>query len=469
MDTAVIKKPVTKLIRGGTVVFGRTVQQQDVLLRGERIEAVGELADCKADETVDADGLLVMPGAVDTHVHFNDVFMNTVSVHDYYTGTLAAAHGGVTTVIDFSNQRQGQPLIDTLQYKKDEAEGMALVDWGVHPAVTDPTPAALDEIPLVVKQGAPSMKVYMTYRDDGLYVSPGDMKRIARRLHEAGGMLLVHAEDDETITRNVTELIDAGLTGSIYHARSKPPESEDKAVSQCIDIARETGCRVFIVHATSAGAIELIDKARGEGVDIIAETCTHYLLFTEDMLSRPDGIKWICSPPLRTGEHRDRLWESLRDGSISMVSSDDAAFSWDAKLLGADRFDKCPNGIPGVEVRLSLLHSKGVAAGRLSLPRFVELIATKPAQLFGLFPRKGSLLPGADADIVLFDPRVKWTMNRNTLHMATDYSAYDGVEVTGRVVKVFSRGEMIVDGDACLTEKGRGRYLHRVLNFATQA
>jgi dihydropyrimidinase len=393
--------------------------------------------------------------------------MNTVSVQDYYTGTLAAAYGGVTTVVDFSNQKQGQPLIDTLEYKKDEAEGMALVDWGVHPCITDPTSETLDEIAHVVAQGAPTMKCYMTYREDGLYVSPEDMRRIARRLHEAGGMLLVHAEDDETITRNVAELIDAGLTDSIYHARSKPPESEDKAVSQCIEIAKETGCRMFIVHATSPAGIKLLNEAREDGVDIVAETCTHYLLFAEDMLSRPDGIKWICSPPLRSEEHRAKLWEFLRDGSLSMVSSDDAAFSWEAKLLGADRFDKCPNGIPGVEVRFNLIYSEGVAAGRLSLPRFVEVVATRPAQLFGLFPQKGSLLPGADADIVLFDPEAEWTMSSKTLHMATDYSAYEDIKVTGRIEKVFSRGEMIIDGDACLAKKGRGRYLRRVLDLPT--
>ena len=460
-------KQETKLIRGGTVVFEQTVQQQDVLIRGEKIEAVGELSDCRANEVIDADGLLVMPGAVDTHVHFNDVFMNTVSVHDYYTGTLAAAYGGVTTVIDFSNQKQGQPLIDTLQYKKDEAKGMALVDWGVHPCITDPTSGTLDEIALVVAQGAPTMKCYMTYREDGLYVSPEDMGRIARRLHEAGGMLLVHAEDDDTITRNVAELVDAGLAAPIYHARSKPPESEDKAVSQCIDIARETGCRMFIVHATSPAGIKLLNEAREEGVDIVAETCTHYLVFTEDMLSRPDGIKWICSPPLRSKEHRAKLWEFIRDGSLSMVSSDDAAFSWEAKLLGADRFDKCPNGIPGIEVRLNLIYSEGVAAGRLSLPRFVEVVATRPAQLFGLFPQKGSLFPGADADIVLLDPEAEWTMSSKRLHMATDYSAYEDIKVTGRIVKVFSRGEMIIDGDACLAQKGRGRYLRRVLDLPT--
>jgi dihydropyrimidinase len=464
-----VAKAKKTLIKGGTVVLGQSVSQQDVLIQGERISTVGNLSDCKTDVTVDAGGLLVLPGAVDPHVHFNDVFMNTISVHDYYTGTLAAAYGGVTTVVDFSNQKHGEPLIDTLKYKRGEADDLPLIDWGVHPCITDPTPETLDQIPLVVAEGAPSIKCYMTYREDGLYVGPEELKRIAERLQEAGGMLLVHAEDDEIITQNISDLINAGLTDSVYHTKSKPPESENKAIRQCIEIARETGCRVFVVHMASADGAELVSTARAQGVGVIAETCTHYLVFTEDMLERDDGIKWICSPPLRDQANQDRLWAGLRDGRISMVTSDDAAYPWEAKLYGADRFDKCPNGIPGIEPRLNLLYSEGVAKGRLSLPRFVELISTTPAQLFGLAPQKGSLTPGADADIVLFDPHAKWIMNQQTLHMATDWSAYEGIEITGKIVKVFSRGELIIDGDHCLAEKGRGRYLYRQLDLSIRA
>lgn len=461
--------PKTTLIRGGTVVLGQTVSQQDVLIQGERIAAVGDLSDYKADVTLDAGGLLVLPGAVDTHVHFNDVFMNTVSVHDYYTGTLAAAYGGVTTVVDFSNQLHGEPLVDTLKYKREEAGDLPLVDWGVHPCITDPTLETLDQIPLVVAEGAPSIKCYMTYREDGLYVSPEDLRRIAERLREAGGMLLVHAEDDEIITKNISDLINAGLTRYVYHTKSKPPESENKAIRRCIEIARETDCRVFVVHMASADGAELVGGARAEGVEAIAETCTHYLVFTEDMLERDDGLKWICSPPLRDQANQGRLWTALRDGRVSMVTSDDAAYAWEAKLYGVDRFDKCPNGLAGVEPRLNLLYSEGVAKGRLSLPRFVEVMASTPARLFGLAPQKGSLLPGADADIVLFDPHAKWTMNQQTLHMATDYTAYDDIEITGKILQVFSRGELIIDGDTCLAEKGRGRYLRRRLDLSVRA
>jgi dihydropyrimidinase len=462
-------KERTLLIRGGTVVVGQSVSQQDVLVRGERIAALGDLSGVRADEQVDADGLLVLPGAVDTHVHYNDVFMNTISVHDYYTGTLAAAHGGVTSVVDFSNQKHGEPLVDTLEYKRQEAGNLPMVDWGVHPCITDPTPETLDQIPLVVAEGAPSIKCYMTYREDGLYIGQKDLRRIAQRLRQAGGMLLVHAEDDEILTANITRLLDAGLTDYAYHTQSKPPESEDKAIQDCVDISRETGCRIFIVHASSADGVEIVAAAQARGVDIIAETCTHYLVFTDKMLERDDGLKWICSPPVRDQKNQDRLWTALRDGRVAMVTSDDAAYSWEAKLYGLNRFDRVPNGLAGIETRLNLVYSEGVHKERISLPRFVQVVATTPALLFGLYPRKGCLLPGADADIVLFDPYARWIMGQETLHMATEYSAYEGIEITGKIQQVYSRGELIVDSGRCLAQKGRGRYLYRRLDPSLRA
>jgi dihydropyrimidinase len=451
------------LIRGGTVVTAETASVEDLLVEGETIAAAERLAGVRADEHIDASGLLVLPGAVDTHVHFNDAFMGAVSVHDYSSGTRAAAYGGVTSVIDFSNQEKGEPLLRTIDRKRDEAAGRALIDWGVHPVVTQPSPETIAGIPAIVAAGAPTVKCYLTYRKEGLMVGFDGLKAILAALRRAGGMLLVHAEDNDALEDNIPRFIRAGLVEPIYHARSRPPEVETAAIRRSINAARETGGRLFIVHMASAGGVGLVATARDEGLDVHAETCTHYLVFTEDMLGREDGIKWICSPPLRAAETRDRLWEAVRDGVISQVSSDDAAYSWEAKLKGAARFDLCPNGIPGVEVRLPLLYSEGVARGRLSLPRLVEVTAAAPARLFGLAPRKGSLEPGADADIVLFDPKAKWVMGRETLHMAADWSAYEGIPVTGKIVKVWSRGELLVDGEACLGEKGRGRYLHRTL------
>jgi dihydropyrimidinase len=451
------------LIQGGTVVTADSASVRDLLVEGETIAGDGQLAGIPAEECIDASGLLVLPGAVDTHVHFNDAFMGTVSVHDFSSGTRAAAHGGVTSVIDFSNQKPGEPLRLTVERKKEEAAGRAFVDWGVHPVITDPSPETIHGIPDVVAAGAPTIKCYLTYRQEGLMVGFDDLKLVLAALGRAGGMLLVHAEDNDSLEKNIPRFIRGGFVQPIYHARSRPPEVETAAIRRSIDAARTTRGRLFIVHMASADGIGLVAAARKGGLEVYAETCTHYLIFTEAMLGRDDGIKWICSPPLRTSDVRDRLWEAVRDGIISQVSSDDAAYSWEAKLLGAARFDLCPNGIPGIEVRLPLLYSEGVVRGRISLPRLVEITATAPSRLFGLAPRKGSLEPGADADIVLLDPKRRWIMGRETLHMAADWSAYEGIPVTGKIVKVWSRGELLVDGDRFLGEMGRGRYLHRAL------
>ena len=462
------------LIRGGTTIIGDEVSQRDILIEGEQIVAIGgqldggelgaiELGENGAAQIIDAEGLLVLPGAVDTHVHFNDVFMGTVSVHNYYTGTLAAAFGGVTSIVDFSNQVPGGTLAKTLEDKREEAAGTALVDWGVHPVITEPTEETLAEIPCVVEAGAPTIKCYMTYREDGLLVEDDDLQKIAARLTEAGGMLMLHAEDNDMIEANVPSFIAEGKLSAIYHARSKPAEVETEAIRRIVSMAESTGGRFFVVHLASADGLDLITEARARGLDINTETCTHYLVFTDQALEREDGIKWICSPPLRNAAIREKLWEGVIDGRIPMVTSDDAAYSWDAKLLGKDRFDKCPNGIPGIEPRFNILYSEGVAKERISLPRFVEIVASAPARLFGMAPRKGSLAVGADADIVLFDPEARWTMGHETLHMAADWSGYEGIDITGRIEKVFSRGEMIIDGQECLAEKGRGRYIHCTL------
>jgi dihydropyrimidinase len=449
------------VIRGGTVVAPTGAARADLLVRGGRIETVGRVPDDAGLPVVPADDLLVLPGAIDPHVHFDDSFTNTVSVHNYETGTRAAAFGGVTTVIDFSNQPAGGTLSETLDAKFRAAEGHAFVDWSIHPVITDPRPEVLDEIPALIDRGAPTFKCYMTYRKEGLMVGDDAIRGVLARLAESGGTLLVHAEDNEAVEAGISALVQAGKTAPIYHARSRPPDAETRAILRLIEAARTVRGRIFIVHLASADGLAAISAARAGGVPIEAETCTHYLVFTEEMLERPDGIKWICSPPLRPAAIRDELWRGIADGRIALVSSDDAAYSWAAKLRGEARFDKCPNGIPGVEVRLPVLFSEGVAKGRITLERMVALVAAAPARIFGLAPRKGALVPGADADIVLFDPNARWNMGLKTLHMAADWSAYEGIEVMGRVVKVFSRGELIVDGERFLARKGRGLFVKR--------
>lgn len=455
----------TILIKGGTVITGNYSGVQDVLIQGESISAIGNLASIPADTVIDADGLLVMPGAIDTHVHFDDEFMGTVSVHDYYTGTVAAAFGGVTTIVDFSNQLPGRPLTDTVSVKKEAAKERAVIDYGVHPVITNTAQEYIDEIHALVELGAPTIKCYMTYKKDGLMVGVRDLKRVAAALNNAGGMLMIHAEDDTILEENISKALNEKKLEPYYHAVSRPVEAENRAIRDCVEIARETGVPLFIVHLSSADGMEIIGNARAEGVNILAETCTHYLVFTSDILKRDDGYKWICSPPLRDAENREKLWNGLIDDRVKMVTSDDAAYSWEAKLMGKDGFHKCPNGIAGIEARFSILYSEGVAKNRIPVERFVDLVSTVPARLFGLSHKKGAVLPGLDADIVLFDPKEQWVMNRTSLHMATDYAAYDNIDITGRINYVFSRGEMIINDGRCTAEPGRGRYIHRKLRF----
>ncbi|MCP4707140.1 MAG: dihydropyrimidinase [Planctomycetes bacterium] len=478
-----MNQPNSILIKNGTVVLGPSAAINDVLIKNEKISAVGELAGCSADQTIDAEGLLVLPGAIDPHIHFNEHNKGHIGVHDYYTGSRAAAFGGTTSVVDFSDQIHGQPLINVIKVKQQQAEGKALIDWNVHPIISQVTPELLDEVPALIEAGAPTFKCFMTYRSmsgesavnmysgqPGRFITDKEFTDLSQRLTDAGGMLMVHAEDSNIIDKNALDMMKNGLTKAHHHAQCRPPESESNAIERILNVARATGGRIFIVHLSSEPGLNVLAHARSQGLNVYAETTPHYLIFTDEKLKRDDGYKWLGSPPIRDQKTQNALWRGVIDGRISMVATDDCAFSLDSKLAGAQNFDKCPEGIPGIEPRLTVLYSEGVAKGRISLPRLVELTATNPARLFGMYPKKGSLNPGADADIVLFDPTTKWTMNQNTLHMASDYCAYDDVKVTGKVNKVFSRGQLIIDGENCLAQKGRGQYIHCQLdkhNFAS--
>ncbi len=460
------------LIRGGTVVVGQEVRESDVLIRGEVISAVGESLDVQADEVLDAEGLLVLPGAVDPHVHFNEANKGQNGVHDYLTGGRAAAFGGTTTVVDFADQIHGKPLLSVLDVKKQQARGQAVIDWNVHPIINQVTTEVLEEIPQVVAAGLPTIKCFMTFRSltgesavnmysgkPGRIISDQDYVDLTSRLREFGGMLMVHAEDSTIIDRIAMDRMAEGRTKAIDHARCRPAAAEASAVRRIVDVARETECPIYVVHLSSVDGLNEVTAAREEGVPIWAETCPHFLIFTDEKLKREDGYKWLGSPPLRDEATQTALWEGLIDGRISVVATDDCAFSLESKIAGAENFDLCPEGMPGIEPRLTVLYSEGVTKGRITLPQLVDLVATAPARLFGLAPKKGSLIPGADADIVLFDPAIEWTMSQDSLHMASDYTSYEGVEVTGKVRKVFSRGELIVDGEEFLATPGRGRFV----------
>lgn len=355
--------------------------------------------------------------------------------------------------------------MSAIENKKGEAAGKALIDYGVHPVITAPNMHAetLAEVAKVVEAGSPTIKCYMTYRGEGLLIEDRELRQVQAALRDAGGMLLVHAEDNDLAEEMIPNYLESGRTSPIYHAESKPPIVENIAIENCIKMVRDVGGRLFVVHLTTKEGVELVAKARAEGLDILAETCTHYLAFTVDQLKEPDAIKWVCSPPLREKSHQDKLWEAINDGRLVQVVSDDAAYSWEATQMGTERFDLIPNGMPGIEPRFMWLYSYGVASGKITLPRFVELIATNPARIFG-FTNKGTLTPGKDADIVLLDPNVKWTMGQANSHSSNDWHAYEGAQMQGKITKVFSRGELIVDGDELVAPAGRGKYVHRILS-----
>jgi len=460
------------LIRGGTVVEGNTVSEADLLIQGETIKEIGDISPLEAQEVIDASGLLVLPGAIDPHVHFNETNKDQNGVHDYLAGGRAAAFGGTTTIVDFADQIHGEPLLSVLDVKKEQARGQAVIDWNVHPIINQVTPEVVEEISAVVAAGLPTIKCFMTFRSltgesavnmysgkPGRIISDQDYVDLTARLREAGGMLMVHAEDSTIIDKIALEKIGSGQTRAIDHARCRPAEAEASAVRRIVGVAKETRCPVYVVHLSSIPGLAEVTAAREEGLPVWAETCPHFLIFTDEKLQREDGYKWLGSPPLRDEATQVALWEGLTDGRISVAATDDCAFSLASKVAGAENFELCPEGMPGIEPRLTILYSEGVAKGRITLPQLVELTATAPARLFGFAPKKGTLTPGADADIVLFDPSVRWTMTQETLHMASDYTSYEGVEVTGKVAKVFSRGDLIVDGEEFLGTPGRGRFV----------
>jgi dihydropyrimidinase len=456
------------LIHGGTIVSESEVAQYDVVVEGEHIAAQGLKGDfdpASFDEVLDATGLLVMPGLVDPHVHFDAPFMGSKTVHDFRSGTAAAAYGGITTVISFSTQPKGGSLLRNLEEHDKKADGQAYVDWSIHGILLDASEQTLSEIPELVKAGVPTYKCFTTYRHSDRMMDDDSMLLVLRETAENGGMLMIHCENDAILEYRLRRELAQGNTSWIYHARSRPSSAENVAIQRVVDLMKEERAPVYIVHASTAESVKIIQKARSQGDPIHCETCTHYLVLTEDLLNTELGHLFICSPPLRTQRDIDALWRASRVGPIEVISSDDAGLpSADRTRLSEGRFDKVPNGMPGVEPRLTMLYTEGVRKDHISLPRLVSLTAANPARLFGLFPQKGSLAPGSDADIVLFDPDVEWTMSAETLHMNTDFCPFEGRTVLGKPKTVLCRGKFVVRDFELISTPKHGRRIVRKLD-----
>jgi dihydropyrimidinase len=456
------------LIHGGTVVSESDVAPYDIVIEGERIAAQGfrgTFDPASFDEVFDATGLLVLPGLVDPHVHFDSPFMGSTTVHDFHSGTAAAAFGGITTVISFSTQPKGGSLLRNLEEHEQKADGQAYVDWSIHGILLDASEQTLSEIPELVKAGVPTYKCFTTYRHSQRVMDDDSMLLVLRATAESGGMLMVHCENDAIVEYRLKLELAQGHTSWIYHARSRPRTAENVAIQRVVDLMKEERAPVYIVHASTAESVQIIQKARSQGDPIHCETCTHYLVLTEDLLNTELGYLFICSPPLRSRRDIDALWRASRVGPIEVISSDDAELpSADRRRLSEGRFDKVPSGMSGVETRLTILYTEGVKNDRISLPRLVSLTATNPARLFGLFPQKGSLTPGSDADIVLFDPDIDWTMSAETLHMNTDFCPFEGRDVIGKPKTVLCRGKVVLRDFELIGTPKHGRRIIRRLD-----
>ncbi|GAA0595062.1 dihydropyrimidinase [Kribbella sandramycini] len=463
---------MTLLVKGGTVIGPTGTQRADVLVQGEKIVALLDPAfsgTITPDEIIDAAGKYVIPGGIDAHTHMELPFGGTAASDTFDTGTRAAAYGGTTTIIDFAVQKTGEVVQDGLAAWHAKAEGNCHVDYAFHMilgGVDDESLKAMDQL---VGEGITSFKLFMAY-PGVFYSDDGQILRAMQTARENGAMIMMHAENGIAIDVLVQQALARGETGPIHHGITRPAALETEATSRAIalaEVARD--CPLYIVHLSASGALESVAQARDAGRNVFAETCPQYLYLTlEDQLGAPgfEGAKWVCSTPLRSKHesHAKDLWKGLRSNDLAIVSTDHCPFCMkDQKELGLGDFSKIPNGIGGVEHRVDLIY-QGVVDGQLSLERWVETIATTPARMFGLYPQKGIIAPGSDADLVVYDPNGRTRISVDTHHMNMDYSAYEGVEIQGRVGTVLSRGEVIVADGNYHGRKGRGRYLRRGLS-----
>ncbi len=417
----------------------------------------------KADTVIDAKGKYVFPGAIDIHTHLDMPFMGETSSDDFETGTIAAAFGGTTAIVDFAIQGKGMRLRDAFETWMNKAKDKAVIDYGFHVAICDLNDDVLAEIPEMVKEGVTSFKCFLAYKG-ALMIDDGALFRILQKAHGSGALVMIHAENGDIIDILVSDMIKNGKTEPKYHALSRPPEAEGEATGRGIAVAQMAGAPIYIVHLTCREALEKVKAARDAGFPAYAETCPQYLLLSYKNYEEPDfnGAKYVMSPPLRSKEDQAALWKALQMGDLQVVSTDHCPFNFKGqKELGRDDFSKIPNGAPGIENRVSLLFSEGVLKKRITLHRFVEIVSTAPAKLFGMFPNKGTIAVGSDADLVIFDPKKPFTITAETNHQNVDYTPYEGLKGKGVVETVISGGRIVIADGKCLASPGSGQYIRR--------
>jgi len=464
----------TKLIKGGLLITASETFIADLLVVGEKIEQVGRDLRAPSAEVIDATGKLILPGGVDPHTHFDLPMFGTVSSDDHYTGHKAAAFGGTTTAIDFVSQ-DFPSLAACVDAWHQKADKKAAIDYSFHMNLTRLDDAIAAEIPSLREMGITTLKTFTAY-NGRLRLSDGDIYRALQIGRDNGMLVMLHAENGDVIDVLVAEALAAGHTTPEWHARTRPAWGAVEASLRAAALAAQAEAPLYIVHMNVAGEVDMLRYARERGVHVMGETCPQYLFFTEEDLRRKDGAKWVCSPPMRTAADNARIWEGLKDGTVQTIGTDHCAFFFDGtkpilyegkevaipgKELGKGDFTKIPNGLPGVQDRLPVLWTYGVGAGKISANQFVALTSTNPAKIFGLYPRKGALLPGSDADIVIWNPEQKVRYGVALSHQRTDYNLFEGWDLVGYPEKVFLRGQLIVDGKQWLGKAGGGSFLKR--------
>ena len=461
---------MTTLIKNGTIVTAGDTFKGDLLIDGEKIALIGQDLPDQGREVIDAAGLLLLPGGIDVHTHLDLPFGGTVSSDDFFTGHQAAAFGGTTTHIDFAIQPMGGTLRQGIGEWHHKAEGKAAIDYGFHVAITDLRDDVMAEIPTVIDEGITSLKLFMAYK--GLFqVDDTTLFRALMTAAEHGMLIMVHAENGDVIADLTTKLLAEGKTDPKYHAAAHPALAEAEATGRAVALAGIAGAPLYVVHMTCAEAVEQLAWGRAKGLPVMGETCTQYMFVFEEDLARAnyEGAKYVCSPPVRQPKDAEALWKALANHTLQAVSTDHCPF-WFAggvngriagKELGRGDFSKIPNGMPGIEDRMPVMWHHGVNEGHFNANRFVEITSTNPAKIFGLYPRKGTIAVGSDADIVLWDPDRIHTISAETHHMNTDYNVYEGMTVKGWPVRTLLRGHSIVIGEAWHGAEGSGSFLRR--------
>jgi dihydropyrimidinase len=459
------------LITNGTIVTAADTYKGDVLVDGEKIAMIGKGLKAAGAKRIDATGKYVIPGGIDVHTHMELPFGGTFASDDFHTGTVAAAFGGTTSIVDFAVQGMGEPLEKARDAWLGKARGKAVVDYGLHMIVRDVTEKVLKEMDVMVTDGVSSFKLFMAY--PGVFmVDDAAIFRALSRTAENGGLICMHAENGGVIDVLVKRALAQKNTAPKWHALTRPPEAEGEATHRAFRLAEMAGeIPLYIVHLSSSQALEQVRLFRDRGLPAYAETCPQYLFLSIDNYDEPgfDGAKYVMSPPLREKWHQDELWKGLARNDLQVVSTDHCPFCMNEgfqglpkqKQLGIGDFSKIPNGAPGVETRMVLLYDGGVVQKRITLNRWVEVTSTTPAKIMGMFPKKGTIAVGSDADIVIWDPRSTSMISAKTHHMRVDYNPYEGRKVKGKASVVLSRGEVIVQKDKFVGKKGRGRFIKR--------